>query len=302
MDPIITINNLHKHFGKTEAVCGLDLTIHAGSVLAFLGPNGAGKTTTIKTMLNMLRPDKGTVTLLGHDSTRLPHTVFQEIGYVSENQQLPEWMTVQQFMDYCAPLYPKWDTAFADKLAADFDLPRGRKLKQLSRGMKMKAALLCSLAYRPKLVVLDEPFSGLDPLVRDEFLRGLLELTETEGWTVFLSSHDVDEVERLCDAIAIIDKGKIRLHESVDELQSRFRSVSITAAADLADFPTPEGWYNLEISGRMLRATVSNFTNEDAVRSAVADRATVSSIGCDLMSLREIFIALARSFRLEVLS
>lgn len=299
MEPVIRIDNLCKRFGKTEAVCGLDLTVHAGGVLAFLGPNGAGKTTTIKTMLNMLRPDKGTVTLLGHDSTRLPHTVFQDIGYVSENQQLPEWMTVQQFIDYCAPMYPNWDAAFADKLLADFDLPRDRKLKQLSRGMKMKAALLCSLAYRPKLVVLDEPFSGLDPLVRDEFLRGLLELTETEGWTVFISSHDIDEVERLCDAIAIIDKGRIRLHESVEQLQSRFRSVSITAEADMAGFTAPEGWHNLEVSGRVLRATVANFATENAVRAAFADSATICSMSCDPMTLREIFIALARTYRLE---
>ncbi|MFT5127546.1 MAG: ABC-2 type transport system ATP-binding protein [Rhodothermales bacterium] len=299
MEPIIQIENLHKRFGKTEAVRGLSLTVPAGGVLAFLGPNGAGKTTTIKTMLNMLPPDSGQVRLFGQDSTRLKPEVFCDIGYVSENQQLPEWMTVQQFMDYCAPMYPNWDAEFAAKLLADFDLPPDRKLKQLSRGMKMKAALLCSLAYRPKLVVLDEPFSGLDPLVRDEFLRGLLELTETEGWTVFISSHDIDEVERLCDSIAIIDAGQLRLHESVEELQARFRSITASADAEFATVVTPEGWHSLEVSGRSLRATVANFVNEDGIRETLAEFADVTSLSCEPMTLREIFISLARTYRLE---
>ena len=302
MEPIIQIENLHKRFGKTEAVNGLSLTVPAGGVLAFLGPNGAGKTTTIKTMLNMLHPDSGQVRLFGHDSTKLAPEVFRDIGYVSENQQLPEWMTVQQFMDYCAPMYPNWDAEFAAKLLADFDLPRDRKLKQLSRGMKMKAALLCSLAYRPKLVVLDEPFSGLDPLVRDEFLRGLLELTETESWTVFISSHDIDEVERLCDAIAIIDAGQLRLHESVEELQARFRLVEASAGAEFATPSTPEAWHNLEVAGRTLRATIANFAGEEALRETLAEFADFSTVTCTPMSLREIFIALARTYRLEARS
>jgi len=100
-----------------------------------------------------------------------------QIGYVSENMELPLWMTVKQFLDYCRPLYPNWDSDFEARLAREFDLPPATKLKDLSRGMRVKAALLSSLAYRPKLVILDEPFSGLDPLVRDEFIRGLLELT-----------------------------------------------------------------------------------------------------------------------------
>jgi ABC-2 type transport system ATP-binding protein len=302
MEPIIKIENLHKRFGKTPAVNGLDLTIEAGGVVAFLGPNGAGKTTTIKTLLNMYQPDEGRVTLFGHDSTKLAPEVFRDIGYVSENQQLPEWMTVQQFMDYCAPMYPNWDAEFAAKLLADFDLPRDRKLKQLSRGMKMNAALLCSLAYRPTLVVLDEPFSGLDPLVRDEFLRGLLELTETEGWTVFISSHDIDEVERLCDSIAIIDAGQLRLHESVEELQARFRSITATADAELATPSAPEGWHNLEVAGRTLRATIANFANEDGLRETLAEFAEFSNMSCTPLSLREIFIALARTYRLEARS
>jgi len=219
MTNIIQFENMHKCFGKTAAVDGLDLEVPEGRILAFLGPNGAGKTTTIKTMLNLYQPDEGRVSVLGVDSRKLKPQQFRSIGYVSENQQLPEWMTVGGFLRYCKPMYPTWDDEFCSRLLKQFELPLDKKLKSLSRGMKMKAALLSSLVYRPKLVVLDEPFTGLDPLVRDEFIRGMLELTEQEGWTVFLSSHDIDEVERLCDSIAVIDEGRLRLSESVDELQ-----------------------------------------------------------------------------------
>jgi ABC-2 type transport system ATP-binding protein len=197
---MITISDLHKRFRKTEAVAGLSLEVPEGQVTAFLGPNGAGKSTTIKCLLNLHRPDSGSASVLGTDSRKLGPAQFKQIGYVSENMELPLWMTVKQFLDYCRPLYPNWDKAFEAQLLTQFDLPLATKLKDLSRGMRMKAALLSSLAYRPKLVVLDEPFSGLDPLVRDEFIRGLLELTEQEGWTVFVSSHDIEEVQRLAIA------------------------------------------------------------------------------------------------------
>jgi ABC-2 type transport system ATP-binding protein len=184
MKPIIEIRGLRKQFRKTVAVDGLNLDVPEGAVTAFLGPNGAGKTSTIKCLLNLHTPDDGSARVLGVDSRRLGPEVFQQVGYVSENQELPLWMTVRQFIDYCRPMYPGWDAAFADRLLREFDLPPDSTLKALSRGMRMKAALLSSLAYRPKLVVLDEPFSGLDPLVRDEFIRGMLELTENEGCSV----------------------------------------------------------------------------------------------------------------------
>ena len=185
MNPIIEFENVEKRFKKTTAVDGLNLVVPEGRILALLGPNGAGKTTTIKTMLNLYQPDGGSVRVMGEDSRRLKPEHFQSIGYVSENQQMPEWMTVGGFLEYCRPMYPTWDAAFCERLREQFALPLGKKLKSLSRGMRMKASLLSSLVYRPKLVVLDEPFTGLDPLVRDEFIRGMLELTEEEGWTVF---------------------------------------------------------------------------------------------------------------------
>src|SRR3954462_14577290 len=210
---IIETQNLTRRFGRMEAVQDLNLAVPTGSVFALLGPNGAGKTTTIKMLVNLLRPTSGEATVLGVDSRRLGERELAQLGYVSENQQLPLWMTVRQLLDYCRPFYPTWDAALEKTLLAQFELPTDRKLKQLSRGMLMKAALLSSLAYRPKLLVLDEPFSGLDPLVRDEFIRGVLEVSDAGEWTVLVSSHDIEEVERLADHVGLLEDGRLRLSE-----------------------------------------------------------------------------------------
>ncbi|MBI5387405.1 MAG: ABC transporter ATP-binding protein [Verrucomicrobia bacterium] len=300
MKPIIHIRDLQKRFRKTVAVDGLTLAVPEGKVTAFLGPNGAGKTTTIKCCLNLHSPDCGEISVLDHDSRRLGPEQFRHIGYVSENQELPLWMTVRQFIDYCRPMYPNWDAPFAEKLLRQFDLPPGTKLSALSRGMRMKAALLSSLAYRPRLVVLDEPFSGLDPLVRDEFIRGLLELTEEEGWSVFVSSHDIAEVERLADRVAIIHRGQLQLDEDAAALQARFRTVEVVRAAD-GSLPAqlPASWLNPEVAGRVVRFTESRFDELQLARAVAEHLPDARQHQATAMTLREIFVALARTYRLN---
>jgi ABC-2 type transport system ATP-binding protein len=301
MNSLIEVHDLRKSFRKTEAVKGLTLSVPEGQVTAFLGPNGAGKSTTIKCLLNLHRPDAGTATVLGCDSRELGPAQFQHIGYVSENMELPLWMTVRQFLDYCRPLYPQWDRTFETKLLQQFDLPLKTRLKDLSRGMRMKAALLSSLAYRPKLVVLDEPFIGLYPLVRDEFIRGLLELTEQEGWTVFVSSHDIEEVQRLADRVAIINSGRLALDETSDSLHARFRSIELVLP-DEAAVPAslPADWLHVEQAGRVLRFIASRYEQDAALDAAIRTVLPAAvSHETRVMSLREIFVALARAYRLE---
>ena len=300
MNNVIETHGLKRRFGHTDAVDNLTLTVPEGSIYAFLGPNGAGKTTTIKMLTNILEPTAGVAKVLGVNSTSLGPREFTQIGYVSENQQMPEWMTVAQLIEYCRPMYPNWDTAFCDKLLKQFDLPLDRKLKSLSRGMKVKAALLTSLAYRPRLLVLDEPFSGLDALVRDEFIRGVLELSEEGNWTVFISSHDIDEVERLADWVGIIDGGRLHLAESAVALQARFRSIECVVG-DSARLPAspPRSWLAPEVAGHCMRAVESSYqpeASEALIRSVFPD---ASQISASPMSLRDIFLALARTFRLN---
>ncbi|MEK7950897.1 ABC transporter ATP-binding protein [Luteolibacter soli] len=296
---MITIRGLKKHFRRNEALHGIDLDVPEGKVTAFLGPNGAGKTTTIKCAMNLLDRDAGSVEVLGTDARTLKPEHWQRIGYVSENQKMPGWMTVPQLLDYVRPMYGEhWDRDFEKKLLADFDLPLKTKLRSLSRGQWMKASLVSSLAYRPRLVVLDEPFSGLDPLVRDEFLSGLLELTETEGWTVWISSHDIEEVERFADRVAILNNGRVDLQDDVEAIQSRFRAIEIGLSDESAS-PSgiPENWLNLQVQGRIARFTDSNY---DESSSNVDCRRLFPGLvrhEARPINLREIFVALAKSYR-----
>ena len=298
MTSIIQTGSLSRRYGRTEAVHDLTLSVPEGAVFAFVGPNGAGKTTTIKTMMNILEPSSGRATVLGRDSRRLGPAEFRQIGYVSENQDMPGWMTIKDLLDYCAPFYPTWDAAFAEDLRRRLDLPLGRKLKDFSRGMRMKAALLSSLAYRPKLLVLDEPFAGLDALVRDEFIQGILELAEQAQWSVFISSHDIDEVERLADWIGVINDGRLYLAEPVASLIGRFRQIEATFEGDaVLPRPLPEHWLSAEAAGHTLRvvdAKAGEPGGEEKVRQALggATRVDVSP-----MPLKAIFMALARTFR-----
>lgn len=294
---IIETHGLTRRYGRTDAVHGLDLSVPEGSVFALLGPNGAGKTTTIKLLMDLIRATSGTALVLGVDSRQLRERHRAQIGYVSENQELPLWMTVRQLLDYCRPFYPTWDRELEKTLLAQFGLPEDRKLKHLSRGMLMKTALLSSLAYRPKLLILDEPFSGLDPLVRDEFICGVLEVSAQGEWTVFVSSHDIEEVERLADRIAMIEAGRLRLSETTEALQTRFRQVEVTlgdASPNLA--ATPPTWLEVQRSGSLVRFVDTAYDRaktEQACRERFPDAAVVARS----LSLREIFLVLARNGR-----
>ncbi|RXK56475.1 ABC transporter ATP-binding protein [Oleiharenicola lentus] len=290
----IETQNLSHRYWRTEALRDLNLAVPVGSVFALLGANGAGKTTAIKVLMNLLRPSAGVARVLDTDSRRLGEREFAQIGYVSENQQLPLWMTVRQLLDYCRPFYPTWDRALEAKLLAQFELPPERKLKQLSRGMLMKAALLSSLAYRPKLLVLDEPFSGLDPLVREEFTHGLLETSRLGDWTVFISSHDIEEVERLADHIALLENGNLRFTETTESLLSRFRRIEVTFEGAVPAGILPASW--LGWRGEAGRASfIESAYNREATERACREHFPEAAVQAHPMSLREIFIALARA-------
>jgi ABC-2 type transport system ATP-binding protein len=293
MNPI-EIRQLTRRYGRLEAVHELSLDVPAGSVCALLGPNGAGKTTTLKVLLNLLPPTRGEARMLGVDSRQLSPRELQQIGYVSESQQQPDWMTVRQFLDYCRPFYPTWDPALEKTLLARFELPPERKLKHLSRGMRVKAILLSVLAFRPKVLVLDEPFSGLDPVVREDVTSGLLETAQAGDWTVLLASHDIEEVERLADRVALLESGRVWLDETVESLLTRFRRVEV----DLQEGPAkmdalPETWLKFERAGNRVTFVDSRYTRE-ATEPACRARFPEAAVTARPMTLREIYIALAR--------
>lgn len=293
---IIETENLTRRFGRAEAVAGLDLAVPQGSVCALLGPNGAGKSTTLKLLLNLLQPTAGSARVLGVDSRKLGPKELERIGYVAESQKLPTWMTVRQWADYCRPFYPQWDAGLEQTLWAQFDLPPERKLEHLSRGMLMKAALLTALSYRPELLVLDEPFSGLDPLVRDEFVRGILEVSALGNWTVVVSSHDIEEVERLADRVAVLDGGKLKVNETTEDLLARYRRVEVTGAPDGAE--PGAGWIEWERAGALTRFVETNYAGE-ATEAGWRLRFGGAKVEARVMTLREIFLCFAKAGRNE---
>lgn len=297
---IIESTALCRTFGRAEAVRDLDLAIPAGSVTALLGPNGAGKSTTIRLLLGLLSPSAGSSRLLGVDSRRLGPREFARIGHVAEATELPLWMTVGGFLDFCRPLYPTWDRDLENTLLEQLDLPPDRRLRDLSRGMRMKAALLSALAYRPELLVLDEPFAGLDPLVREEFVCGILEVSNLGDWTVFISSHDIEEVERFCDRVVLLDAGRKRIDEPVETLQNRFRRLELVLPASTSESAAPPSgdWLEVERAGRRLRLLTDSYQAGETERACLAAYPG-AEITAHALPLREIFIALARNHRAE---
>ncbi len=273
----------------------LDLTVPEGSIYALIGPNGAGKTTLIKTLVNILRPSSGIASVLGVDSRKLSPQQFAQVGYVSENQEMPEWMTVSYFLNYLRPFYPTWDDARASEMLKQFDLPLDRKLSQLSRGMKMKAALVSSLAYRPKLIILDEPFSGLDPLVRDEFIEGLLE--SASGATIFISSHDLAEIESFSSHVGYLDQGRLQFSEESAALAARFREIEITLPTPAIPANLPESWLRVETSPSLIRFVETRFEEVQTNQQIASIFPGAQNVTINPMPLREIFIALAKTLR-----
>jgi ABC-2 type transport system ATP-binding protein len=295
---IIETTRLSRRYWRTEALRELTLAVPTGSVFALLGSNGAGKTTAIKVLMNLLPPTSGEARVLGVDSRKLGEKERAQIGYVSENQKLPLWMSVRQLLDYCRPFYPTWDPALEAKLLAQFDLPPDRKLKHLSRGMLMKAALLSTLAYRPKLLVLDEPFSGLDPLARDDFVRGVLEASELGDWTVLVSSHDIEEVERLADHVALLESGRLRFTETTESLLARFRRIEVTVPGPVSIAAPPAGWRELEQTGGLVRFIATDF-GENTTEESCRQRFPAATVVAHPMTLREIFVTHAREARAQ---
>ena len=296
MTDILRTNNLSKRFHKTVALDQLNMIVPESSVYGLVGPNGAGKTTTVKILMNILQPSDGTAEIFGRDSRKLSPQDFTQIGYVSENQQMPEWMTVEYLMNYLKPFYPNWDSARAQELLRQFDLPLDRKIRNLSHGMRMKAALASSLAYRPRLIVLDEPFTGLDALVRDEFIAGMLECTEDA--TILISSHDLAEIETFASHIGYLDRGRLQFSEEMTSLTERFREIEITLTNPApANASWPAAWLNKEQSTTLVRFVDSHFDREKTIAEVHGLFGAVQQINVTAMPLRAIFVTLAKAGR-----
>ncbi|MDB4913796.1 MAG: transporter [Gemmatimonadetes bacterium] len=288
----VDVSNLAYRYDKVAALNGLYLRIPEGALYALLGANGSGKTTLLQVLMGIRVAQQGSVSILGSDISALTIQERARIGYVAEGQRLPRWMRLEQLEAYLAPLYATWDFALASQLRTRLDLDPARKLSTLSRGEYMKAALLCALAPRPKILLMDEPFTGMDVMVKDDLIRGVLDTAGSEGWTVIVSSHDIGELETMADWVGIMGGGRMRISEPMDTLRERFRYVDVTLG-DAGSVPVMEQWIAVERAGQRLSFLVSNADD------ALAQRLTVQLPGATRVdvrdaTLREVFVAMSK--------
>lgn len=293
---IISTEHVNKAYGKVEVLQDISLQVPENSAFALIGTNGAGKTTTIRMLLNIIKPDSGTASVLGIDSKSLSHQDYRHIGYVSENQILPERLTIEQYFDYLRVLYGNWDKHLEQELRTQLELPPSRLLSKLSHGMRMKTVLIAALSFRPKVLILDEPLSGLDSLVRDEVVEGMLQ--QAHETTILISSHELAEIENFTTHVAFMNKGKLLFQEPIESMRSRFREVNITLSAQ-KDLPIdiPSSWLSPRVSGHSLQFIESNFENKELLYQRLASHFGPIQFEVNPMSLREISKTLIREGR-----
>jgi ABC-2 type transport system ATP-binding protein len=226
-DPIIEVRGLVRTYGKRRALDGIDLTLERGTVLGLVGQNGAGKTTLIKHLLGLLRAEQGTVRVFGKNPVADPPGVLSRIGYLSEEGDLPLWMRIDDLMRYSASFYPGWDSDYAETLRKEFDLSLDSKLGAISKGQRARAGLLVALAFRPDLLLLDEPSSGLDPVVRRDILSAIIRTIADEGRTVLFSSHLLSEVEQVSDRVAMVRDGRLVLNDDLANIKQTHQRIDV---------------------------------------------------------------------------
>src|SRR5438270_11407560 len=225
-EPVIEVTELTRRFDSRTALDSVSLSMPRGAVYGLVGANGAGKTTLIGHILGLRRAESGSVRVFGLDPVADPVGVLSRIGYLSEENDLPGWMRVDELIRYSRAFYPAWDDGYAEELRQTFALEPAAKIKNLSKGQKARAGLLIALAHRPELLVLDEPSSGLDPIVRRDILGAVLRTIAGQGRTVLFSSHLLEEVERVADHVTMISQGRIALSAALVVVMASYRVIN----------------------------------------------------------------------------
>ena len=266
---------------------GIDLEVPVGQIMGLIGPNGAGKSTTIRILMGLVRQDAGEVRVFGHAMPDEEVKAKTDIGYVSEDMRLYGHSSLAWHMGFIASIYPAWDQKYADDLLRRFDLTAAQKIKGMSHGQRVKAALLLVLARMPKLLILDEPTTGLDPVARQEVLSALMDVLADEERTILFSSHNTQDVEQLSDSITFIDRGQVIASHDKESFLDRWRRIRLEVPNG-AEVPQMAGVETVQTSGHISVVTTSDF-GEHCVQAYQASGAKVTAV--EHMTLEEIFLS-----------
>jgi len=291
---VIETLELTKNYGKHQAVRSVNLSVQAGSVCAFLGQNGAGKSSTIKMLLGMIHPTSGIGSILGYriDKERESLLIRQKVAFVAEDKRLYDYMSVGQIIHFTKSFFPKWNHALEARLLEQFELPPERKIRQLSKGMRTKLALLLGFARGCELLILDEPTEGLDPVAIEDVLQIVVSLA-AQGTTIFFSSHQIAEVEQVADHVLMIDRGKLVLDAPMDRVKEQYRHIQAVfpEPVEERDFRLP-GIEKVSVAGRTVSFVASH--NVDSIVEHVR-MLHAGSIDVLPISLKEIFLEKVRA-------
>jgi ABC-2 type transport system ATP-binding protein len=285
----IDSKNLTKTYGSTRAVGGITLSVPRGAIYGFLGRNGAGKTTTIKMLLGLTRPTSGAAHVFGMDVSAERMAILQRTAFVSEKKTLYPSLTATELVRFSRGFYPTWSDSAAEKYARLLEIPMKQRFEKLSNGNQTKVWLLLALSQGADLLILDEPTTALDPVSVDQFLHVLAEDGLDRGCTIFFSSHQLEEVERIAEYAGIIDQGNLLLESRLDDIKSEFRL--ITAAGNTLPVQTSSQVLSVAVEGNFYRYVIT----KDAERFAAGlsqNGASITNIAP--LSLREIFLQLVR--------
>jgi len=296
MERIVEIEGVTRQFRRRIALDDVTVGVPRGGVFGLVGENGAGKTTLIRHILGLLSAQSGTVRVFGLDPVRHPAEVLGRIGVLSEDRDLPPWMRIDELMRYTRAFYPKWEPAYAEQLREMFELDPRAIVSSLSQGQLAKAGLLVALAHRPEFLVLDEPSSGLDPIVRRDILEAIILTVAEEGRTVLFSSHLLDEVERVADRVAMMHHGKIVLDDTVEDIKTSHHRIVVRAARGQEEAPEIPG--ALSCRGIAPEWTMLCRAPLDEIKASVL-RNGGQVVDVATPSLEEIFVGRAKTKGLE---
>lgn len=292
---VIEMNSVHKSFKSITALAGLDLQVPTGSIYGFLGPNGAGKTTAIKILMGMIKPDKGEFRVFGlpYNNSANGVKIRERIGFVPEYKETYPYMTVEEMIRFTRPFYPKWRDDLEERYLEVFELPLKKKIPTLSKGMHSKLMLLLAISRGAELLIMDEPMEGMDPAISDVMLGALVDLTASEGTTIFFSSHQIADVEQIADHVTIINHGLALTAGTIDDMKLSYQRIQITFP-DVPSEPVQwgDGVVQVEQEGRMISIVACN--NLDAL---VAKGRSFQGAVVEIypLTLKEIFLGHIRS-------